>query len=167
MFPPGTTPAVEWGLLLPEKKRSDDHHVERCSPVNEDGRRKAEMAQNDQSVADGDEDREGVEDCGGAAVRAKKEGQNDETGKDVANSLDPHEGKGGGVMDGDAEAGGGPNRVEDEVDADSDDGYRDQESEPEEGRIPFQSRSVEAGCRVHLSSPLSLPTLEVGRLLKV
>ncbi len=110
--------------------------------MNIDGRRKAKMAQNDQPIAERDENRNGEEDCGGAPVSPPEERQDYQAGKDVANSLDPHKRKGGGVVDGNAVGSGGPNRVEYEVDADSDDGYRYQESAPEEQRIPFQSRTI-------------------------
>src|SRR6516225_7282040 len=43
------------GGLPSEKKRGNDRHVKRCSPVNIDGRRKAKMAQNDQPIAERDE----------------------------------------------------------------------------------------------------------------
>jgi hypothetical protein len=59
----------------------------------------------------------GEEDCGGAPVSPKEKRQDDETREDVADSLDPHEGKGSGVVDRNAETSGGPNRVQDEVDA--------------------------------------------------
>jgi hypothetical protein len=135
--------------------------------VNNDGRREAKMAENDKPIADWDENCKGVEYCGGAPVSPKQERQDYETRKDVANSLDPHKWKGGGVVDRNAEASRGPNRVEYEVDTDSDDRYRYQESAPEEQQIPFQIRPFEACCRVHLFSLLSLPILEVGSLLKV
>src|SRR5262252_3169752 len=91
------------GGLPSEKKRGNDRHVKRCSPVNIDGRRKAKMAQNDQPIADRDENRNGEEYCGCAPVSPPEESQDYETRKDVANSLDPHERKGGGVVDRNAE----------------------------------------------------------------
>jgi len=100
------------------------------------------MAQNDQPIADRNENGNREEDCRGAPVSPPEERQNDETRKDVANSLDPHKRKRGGVMDRNAEGSGGPNRVEYEVDADADDSYRYHESAPEEQRIPSQSRTV-------------------------
>jgi hypothetical protein len=42
--------------------------------------------------------------AGGAPVSPKEERQDYKTRKDVANSLDPHKRKGGGVVDGNAEA---------------------------------------------------------------
>src|SRR5215831_12936284 len=56
------------GGLPSEKKRGNDRHVKRCSPVNIDGRRKAKMAQNDQPIADRDENCNSEEYCGGAPV---------------------------------------------------------------------------------------------------
>src|SRR5215475_11322116 len=91
------------GSLPSEKKRGNDRHVKRCSPVHIDGRRKATMAQNDQPIAERDENRNGVEYCGGAPVSPPEERQDYEARKDVANSLDPHERKGGGVVDRNAE----------------------------------------------------------------
>ena len=84
----------------------------------------------------------GEEYCGGAPVSPPEERQDYETRKDVANSLDPHKRKGGGVVDRNAVGSRGPNRVEYEVDADSDDSYRYHESAPEEQRIPSQSRTI-------------------------
>ena len=118
MIPPGLHLRLSYLLL---KKYSNDHHVKCCSPVNKDGRRKAGMAQNDQPIADRNEDREGKEDCGRAALSPKEECQDHEAREDVANSLNPHERKGGGVVDRYAVGRRGANRVEDEVDADPDD----------------------------------------------
>jgi len=67
--------------------------------VNIDGRRKATVAQNDQPIADGDDNCNGEEDRGGTSVSPPKKIQDYETRKDVANSLDPHKRKGGGVVD--------------------------------------------------------------------
>src|SRR5215472_8441284 len=78
------------GGLPSEKKRRNDRHVKRCSPVNIDWRRKAKMAQNDQPIAERDENCNGEEYCGGAPVSPPEERQDYETRKDVANSLDPH-----------------------------------------------------------------------------
>ena len=61
------------GDLPFEKKRSNDHHVKRSSPVNVDGRRKAEMAQNDQSIAERDENGNGEKYGGGAPVPPPEE----------------------------------------------------------------------------------------------
>jgi len=60
---------------------------------------------------------------------------------DVANPLDPHKRKGGGIVDWDAVASRGPNRVESEVDADSDDSDRYHRREPEERRVFFPKSS--------------------------
>src|SRR5215475_15719805 len=86
------------GGLPSEKKRSNDRHVKRCSPVHIDGPRKAKMSQNDQPIAERDENRNGEKYSGRAPVSPPEEGQDYETRKDVANSLDPHERKGGGVV---------------------------------------------------------------------
>src|SRR6516165_8499082 len=91
------------GGLPSEEKRGNDRHVKRCSPVNIDGRRKAKMAQNDQPIAQRDENCYGQKYSGGAPVSHPKERPDYETRKDVANSLDPHKGKGGGVVDRNAE----------------------------------------------------------------
>src|SRR5215472_12729949 len=91
------------GGLLSEKKRGNDHHVKGCSPVNIDGRRKAKMAQNDQPIAQRDENRNGQQYSGGAPVSHPEERPGYETRKDVANPLDPHKRKGGGVVDRNAE----------------------------------------------------------------
>ena len=130
------------GGLPSEKKRGNYHHVKRCSPVNIDGRRKSKMAQNDQPIAERDENCNGEGYCGGAPVSPPEEPQDYETRKDVANSLDPHKRKGGGVVDRNAVGSRGANRVEYEVDADSDDSYRYHESAPEEQRIPSQRRTI-------------------------
>src|SRR5262249_7287611 len=119
-----------------------DRHIKRCSPVNIDGRRKAKMAQNDQPIAERDESCNGEEYCGGAPVSPPEGRQDYETRKDVANSLDPHKRKGGGIVDRKAEGSWGPDRVEYEVDADSDDTYRYHEGAREERRIPSQSRTI-------------------------
>ena len=63
-----------------------------------DGRCKAKMAQNDKPIAERDENRKGEEYCGGAPVSPTEERQDYETRKDVANSLDPHKRKGGGIV---------------------------------------------------------------------
>ena len=47
---------VRLGCLFSKKESADDHHVERCSPVDVNGWRKAEMSQNDQPIAERDED---------------------------------------------------------------------------------------------------------------
>ena len=60
------------GGLPSEKKRGNDRHVKRCSPVNIDGRRKAKMAQNDQPIAERDENCNGEEYCGGAPVSLQR-----------------------------------------------------------------------------------------------
>ena len=91
------------GGLPSEKKRGNDRHVKRCSPVNIDGRRKAKMAENDQPITERDENCNGEEYCGGAPVSPPEERPDYETRKDVANSLDPHKRKGGGVVDRNAE----------------------------------------------------------------
>src|SRR5215510_8540801 len=91
------------GDLPSKKKRGNDRHVKRCFPMNIDGRRKAKMAQNDQPIAERDENRNGGEYCGGAPVSPPERRQDYETRKDVANSLDPHKRKGGGVVDRNAE----------------------------------------------------------------
>ena len=72
--------------------------------MNKDGRRKAKMAQNDQPIANRDENCNRVEYRGCAPVSLKEERQDYETRKDVANSLDPHKRKRGGVVDWNAEA---------------------------------------------------------------
>src|SRR5215469_15866445 len=97
------TPSHKSGGLPSEKKRGNDRHVKRCSPMNIDGRRKAKMAQNDQPIAERDENCNGEEYCGGAPVSPPEERQDYETRKDVANSLDPHKRKGGGIVDRNAE----------------------------------------------------------------
>jgi hypothetical protein len=89
--------------LPSEEKRGNDRHVKRCSPVNIDGRRKAKMAQNDQTIAQRDENCNGQEYSGGAPVSPPEEEPGYETRKDIANSLDPHKRKGGGVVDRNAE----------------------------------------------------------------
>src|SRR5262252_1075454 len=91
------------GGLPSEKKRGNDRHVKRCSPVHIDGPCKAKMAQNDQPIAERDENCNGREYCGGAPVSPPEGRQDYETGKDVANSLDPHKRKCGGVVDRDSE----------------------------------------------------------------
>ena len=103
-IPPGTAPAVEIGLRPPKKKRGNNNHVKRGSPVNKDGRRKAKMAQNDKPISNRDENRKGEESCGGSPVPSQEERQDHETGKDVANSLNPHKREGGGVVDWNAKA---------------------------------------------------------------
>jgi len=82
-----------------EKKRGNNRHVKRCSPVNIDGRRKAKVAQNDQPIAERDENCNGEDYCGGTPVSPQEERQDYKTRKDVANSLGPHKRKGGGVVD--------------------------------------------------------------------
>src|SRR5215831_12310551 len=99
-----TTPRHKSGGLPSEKKRGNDRHVKRCSPVNIDGRRKAEMAQNDQPIAQRDENCNGGEYRGGAPVSPPEGRQDYETRKDVANSLHPHKRKGGGVVNRNAES---------------------------------------------------------------
>ena len=89
------------------------------------------MPQNDQPIAERDENCNGVEYCGGAPVSAPEEPRDYEARKDIANSFDPHKRKGGGVVDRNAVASCGPNRVEYEVDADSDNRCRYQEGTPE------------------------------------
>src|SRR5215475_12637939 len=91
------------GGLRSKQKRRNDRHVKRCSPMNIDGRRKAKMAQNDQPIAERDENCNGGEYCGRAPVSSPEGRQDYETRKDVANSLDPHKRKGGGVVDRNAE----------------------------------------------------------------
>src|SRR5262249_4705008 len=88
--------------VLSKKKRGHDYHVKGSPPVNIDGRRKAQMAQNDQPIAERDENCNGEEYCSGALVSPPKKQQDYETGKDVTNSLDPHKRKGGGIVDWDA-----------------------------------------------------------------
>ena len=91
------------GGLPSEKKCGNDHHVKGGSPVDIDGRRKAKMAQNDQPIAERDESCNAEEYCSGAPVSRPEERQDYETRKDVANSLDPHKRKGGGIVDRNAE----------------------------------------------------------------
>jgi hypothetical protein len=100
------------GVLPSQKKRGNDYHVKRSSPVNIDGRRKAKMSQNDQPIAQRDENCNGEEYCGGAPVSPPEERLDCETRKDVSNSLDPQKWKGSGVVDRNAVGSGGPNRVE-------------------------------------------------------
>ena len=63
------------------------------------GWREPEMLEYDQAVAERDENCNGEEYCGGAPVSPPEERQDYETRKDVANPLDPHKRKGGGVVD--------------------------------------------------------------------
>ena len=109
------------------------------------------MSQNDQPIAERDENGNCVECCGCAPVSVPEERQDHQTREDVANSLDPHEGKGGGVVDGNAVASCGPNWIEYEVDADHDDSYRHHERAPEQQRILSQHRTIEI-C-FHMSPP--------------
>lgn len=67
--------------------------------MDEDGRRKAKMGQNDQPITDRNKNRKGEEDCGSAPVSPKETRQYDKTRKDVTNSLDSHKRKGSGVVD--------------------------------------------------------------------
>jgi hypothetical protein len=119
-------------FLISKKESGNNRHIQGCSPVNIDGRRKAKMAQNDQPIADRDENCNAEEYGGGAPVSLEEERQDYETGKDVANSLDPHEGKRGGIVNRDAKGSGCTHRVEYEVDANSDDSCRYQQGAPEE-----------------------------------
>jgi hypothetical protein len=108
------------------------------------------MAQNDQPIAERDKNCNS-EECGGCApVSAPEEPQDDETRKDVANSLDPHKGKGGGIVDWDSEAGRGSNWIEYKVDADSDDRDGYHKSAPEQQRIPFQNNAICVRVHVHV-----------------
>lgn len=71
----------------------------------EDGRRKAEMAQDHETIADWNENRDGVENRGGAQVSSQEKCQYYNTRENVANAFYPHKGKGRGIVDRDAEAG--------------------------------------------------------------
>src|SRR5215470_2806464 len=73
------TPDDKSGGLSSEKKRGDDRHVKRRSPVNIDGRRKAKVAQNDQPVAERYENCNGEDYCGGTPVSPQEEIQDYET----------------------------------------------------------------------------------------
>src|SRR5262249_16712332 len=100
---PELRPGISQAFRPSQKKRRNDRHVKRRSPMNIDRRRKAEMAHNDQPIADRDDDRNGEQYCGGAPVSPQEERQDYETRKDVTNSLGPRERKGGGVVDRNAE----------------------------------------------------------------
>jgi hypothetical protein len=119
-------------LLISKKESGNNCHIQGCSPVSIDGRRKAKMAHNDQPIADRDENGKAEEYGSGAPISLEEERQDYKTRKDVANSLDPHEGKGGGIVNWDAKGSGCTHRVEYKVDANSDDSRRYQQGAPEE-----------------------------------
>ena len=100
---PQAAPRRKSGGLFFEKTRGNNRHVKRRSPVNIEGRRKAEICQYHESIADRDENCDGEDYCGGAPVSPPEERQDYQTRKDVPNSLDPHKRKGGGVVDRNAE----------------------------------------------------------------
>src|SRR5258708_19401378 len=81
------------GVRPSKKKRGNDHHVKRRSPMNIDGRRKAKMSQNDQPVTERDENCNREERCGCASVSPQEKRQDYQTRKDVADSLGPHKSK--------------------------------------------------------------------------
>lgn len=53
--PPTSPDDLKLRFLVSKKKCGNNDHVKRGSPVNIDGRRKAKMSQNDQSIAERDE----------------------------------------------------------------------------------------------------------------
>jgi hypothetical protein len=106
--------------------------------------------------ADGELDANSEERCGRAPVCLQEEWQDDQAGKDVANTLDPHEGKGGRIVNGNAEASGGSSRVEYEVDSDCDDRNGHDERAPEQQRASSQHQTSNIWCYLH-SSSASLP----------
>lgn len=90
------------------------------------------MTEDDQSIAERNEDRDREQRCGGATVSALEERQDCETGEDIADSRDPHEGERRWIVNRDTLGGRGSDWVEDEVDADRDDGEGDGEGGPEQ-----------------------------------
>jgi len=115
--------------------------------MNINGWRKAKVLQNDQPITNRDEGCNSEECCSCAAVTPQEKRKDYDTRKDVANALDPHKRKGGGIVDWNAEAGGGPHGVEYEVDAERDACGRYRESAPEERQVPFQNRIIQV--RLH------------------
>src|SRR5258708_39776811 len=99
------------GIRPSKKKRGNDHHVKRRSPMNIDRRRKAKMSQNDQPVTERDENCNREERCGCASVSPQEKRQDYQTRKDVANSLDPHKRKRGRIVDWNAVGGLSPPRA--------------------------------------------------------
>ena len=120
----------------------DDCHIRRGSPMDEDGRRKAKLSHNHESVTNRDEHRDRVDDGDGPSISPEQKNQDRDARKDVANSLDPQERKRTRIGDRYTESGGCSDRVEDEVDAETNNCRWHQKSEPKQRAIPRQHRII-------------------------
>lgn len=123
------------GFLSSEKKIGHKRHVESRAPMNVSGWSEPEVLQYDQAVGERHENCDSEEYCRCMAISSQQKRQNDDTRKDISDSLNPHVRKGVGVVIGDTVSDRSTNRIEYEIDTDRDDGERHQEGTPKKYRI--------------------------------